>query len=143
MLKGKFELKVIKLVGILASIGLVIFLCLIPVDYSLSIGWAAGAFSTIVGYLIGILLINKFFKKKKSKTLGFWVGMARFYINLAIQGGLFIAVIAIDKSCNGHSFTGGHISDMYSPINIFTYIGGVSLILISTLVAQTLSRKEG
>lgn len=64
-------------------------------------------------------------------------------MNLALQAGLFIAIVAIDKSANEHSFLGGGISDMYSPINLFTYIGGVSLIMISTLVAQFLSRKEG
>lgn len=143
MHKDDIDYKVLRLSLILALVGLAIFLVLIPVGYSLSIGWLAGSFSAIMGYSIGILLINKSFEKKKSKSLGFWVGWLRFYINLFFQGVLFIAVVFINKSVNGHTFTGGNTSDMISPINVFTYIGGVSLILISTLVAQFLSRKEG
>lgn len=143
MRKDRFEKRVMKIAIIISIIMLVLFLALIPVSYSLSIGWAAGAFSALLGYSIGIFLINKFFSKKKTKTIGFWIGWLRFYINLALQAGLFIAIIAIDKAANGHSILGGDIKDIYSPINIFTYMGGVGLILISTLVAQFLSRKEG
>ena len=143
MLKGKFEIRVFKVALILFLLGLIVFLSLIPLEYSFSIGWVAGSFSVVLTYLIGILLINKFFRKKRTKSIGFWIGMIRFYICLIIQAGLFISIIAIDRSVNGHSFISGPISDMYSPINLFTYIGGVSLILISTLVAQFLSRKEG
>lgn len=144
MQKNNFEIKVFKIGISLFLFCLVIFLSLIPINYSLSIGWVVGAFTAFITYAIGILLINKFFKTKKSKTLGFWVGMMRFYICLLIQAGLLIAVIAINRISHGHTLiSGGHITEMYSPINIFTYIGGVSLILISTLVAQLLSRKEG
>lgn len=143
MLKDKFEIKVLKTTAIIFIIGLIVFLCLIPIKYSLSLGWLCGAVFASATYLLGILLINKFFKKEKNKTLGFWVGMLRYYINLAIQAGLFIVIIVINKTANGHSFNGGGLSDMISPINLFTYIGGISLILISTLVAQFLSRKEG
>ena len=141
MPKEKFEIKVFKVSLFIFLFGLIIFLALIPISYSLSIGWVAGCFSATLTYLVGILLINKFFRKKRTKTIGFWIGMMRFYISLALQAGLFISIIAIDRSVNGHSFTDGTISDMYSPINLFTYIGGVSLILISTLVAQFLSRE--
>lgn len=143
MLSEKFEIKVFKVASLLFLLGLIVFLALIPVNYSLSIGWTTGCFSVLVTYLVGILLINKFFRKKRTKSIGFWIGMLRFYVCLLLQAGLFISIIAIDRSVNGHSFTSGPISDMYSPINLFTYIGGVSLILISTLVAQFLSRKEG
>ena len=143
MHKNKFEYKVLKISSMLALAGLAVFLPLIALNYSWSIGWLVGCTSSFIGYLIGILLINKFFKKEKSKSLGFWVGMARFYINLAFQGLLFIAVVAIDKSVSDHSFMGGSMADMDSPINLYTYLGGVSIIFIGTLVAQFLSRKEG
>ena len=142
MHKEKFEYKVLKVAAIVSAIVFIILLTLIPIDYSLSIGWLAGTTTVIVSYSIGILLINKFFKKKKSKSLGFFVGWARFYINLFITAGCFIAVMAIDKSVNGYSLFEGSIESLYKPINIFTYLGGISLIFISTLVAQFLSRKE-
>ncbi|MCK5867215.1 MAG: hypothetical protein KAG14_02335, partial [Mycoplasmataceae bacterium] len=143
MQKNSFEYKVLKFTIISFFIGLIIFLALIPVDYSLSIGWAIGTFVSSLAYLLGILLINGFFKSKKTKSLGFWVGWLRVQVNLFIHAGLFIAVVAINTYANGHTLFGNEMNIMYSPVNVFTYIGSASLILIGTLVVQFLSRKEG
>ena len=143
MQRNNIEYRVLKMSLIIALAGLIVFLALIPINYSLSIGWIAGASVVMLGYLIGVLLIKKFFKKGKSKSLGFWIGWLRFKLSFIFHGGIFISIIAINNVSNGHSFAKGGISDMISPINIFTYIGGVSIIFLSTLVIQFLSRKEG
>lgn len=142
MQKKDFVYKVFKVSIILALIGLVFFLTLIPISYSLSIGWILGAFASLLSYLIAILLIKNFFKKKKNWTIGFWLGWLRFYISIVIHSGIFISVIAINSVANKHGFGQGGLDDMLNPINIFTYIGGISIIFICTIVVQSLSRKE-
>ena len=143
MQKNSYEYKVLKFAIISFFIGLIIFLALIPVDYSLSIGWAAGTLVSLLAYLLGILLINSFFKKQKTKSLGFWMGWLRVQVNFFIHAGLFISVVTINTYASGHTLFGNDMNIMYSPINVFTYMGSVSLILIGTLVVQFLSRKEG
>lgn len=71
------------------------------------------------------------------------MGWIRAQVTLFIHAGLLIAVIAINTQASGKSLFGNEMNVMLSPINIFTYMGSVSLILIATLVVQFLSRKEG
>ena len=55
---------------------------------------------------------------------------------------IIIAIIAIDKAYHGFGITGGtEISDVYKPINIFSYLGGVAVVAISTIIAGLPSKK--
>ncbi|NQZ65671.1 MAG: hypothetical protein HRT99_00450 [Mycoplasmatales bacterium] len=134
--------KIYKIAIIFSLIMLLLFLMLIPISYSLSIGWAFGVSASLISYSIGILLIKKFFKRKRSRILGFWMGWLRFYISMGVHAGIFIVVIALNSFMNSNSFASGGLSDMISPINIFTYIGGVSVIFISTIIAYFYLRKD-
>jgi len=52
-------------------------------------------------------------------------------------------LIAIDKAASGYGLTDtSAASVVFSPINIFSYLGGVSIIAVSTVIAH-ISFKRG
>ena len=142
----KTEIKVFKMSVLLFLIVGLIFLVFISVDYSLIIGWIVGSISILIGYIMGIFLMNIFFNKNKTKFMGFLIGLIKFYVNLFFQSLILILIILINNWVNGYNFMEGNLNDMLYPINIFTYIGGISLIFVSTLIVQITCkniRKDG
>ena len=71
------------------------------------------------------------------------MGWLRVQVNLFIHAGIFIAVVVINTNASGKTLFGNNMEIMYSPINVFTYIGSISNILIGILVIQLFSRKKG
>ena len=138
----KFEFKILKYTLLLIIIGILISLCLIPLNYSYLIGWSLGSFISVTSYLLNILLLNIFFKKIKTKTLGFWVGMLRYYINLFYHASWIISIIAIDSYANNISFTNSNIDSIQWPINIYAYLASISITFLGTIISQIFTKQK-
>lgn len=70
---------------------------------------------------------------------------ARIFIVFAFHIVIIISIIAINKAVSGYSINEvSSASVMYNPINIFTYIGGVSIVAISTFIDHiSIKKKRG
>lgn len=137
----KFEKEIILMALWIAIGGTVVTLCLIPLEWSLVIGWIAGCSAAIFTTYLNVFLSKWFLKKIKTKTMGFWIWMLIFQFKLMIHAALFIAIIAICKYYNDETFSSGGISTMYDPINIFTYLFGIGITVTSTLIVNLLHKK--
>lgn len=136
----------------IAKISLIIYLLvalilggLAVVNYTLVIGWIVGGAVSLIGFNINILFINSFFKKlKKDKARkGFGLGMQRVTFIGVYHSIMIILVILCNKAINGVPLLSGDRAAFFSPINVITYICGITIITISTLVAHALLYKGG
>lgn len=127
---------------ILMAIGTAIFSILIIVSYSLVVGWLVGTASVILTYLFSLFILKVLLRKKQFKY-GMFLTFARILVMFLFHIGIIIGVIAIDKAFHGYGLTGASaMSAVYEPINIFSYLGGVSIVSISTIIAH-ISFKRG
>ena len=127
---------------LMMAIGTIIFSILIIVSYSLLIGWLVGSISVILTYLFSLFII-KILLQKKEYSYGMFLTFARIIVMYLFHIGIIIGVVAIDKAFHGYGLTeASQMSDVYSPINIFRYLGGVSIVSISTIIAH-ISFKRG
>lgn len=111
------------------------------IDYSLVIGWVYGGVASIISWAIGILLIKLTTNKAKRYASGFWLGMGRWFLQMVFHIGMFFVLIIVDQVVHGHAPLAGEMSDLMSPINFYTYIAGLALSGVSTLVAHILKKK--
>ncbi len=132
--------KVLIIAMSILAVGIVVFGGLWNIDSSWLLGWMVGAPASIISYVFGMLALDLLLKKK-SKRKGVILTYVRLFTTLLLQVGLFIAIIALDKNAHGIGFWGKDIKALLGPINIFTYLGGVGVIALSTFVAHFLKKK--
>ena len=123
-------------------IGLIPGLALAYWNYSLVVGFITGTFVSFLGFFLNVLLVNYIFKKEKTKGVSFWIGWGRSTLQLIYHALFFVIILTVNKLSNNADWLDKGIDLVLSPINLFTYIGGVSSILISALVVQ-LTLKKG
>ena len=133
---SKNSLKSILLISIVVwVIGLLLCSIMLIIDYSFLLGWCFGYLLSLSGYFLNILTSKWFFIKKRSRINGFWVGYARAMIQIIWYSLLIYFIVWIDVVANGHSlFTSGKLSDVFSPINIFSFIFGTSIMVMSIFI---------
>ncbi len=141
MQKRKLESKILIVALIIAFIGLVIFGALSAYDYSLVLGWASGTFAVLTSFALTVFLSGFLLKKERAKSTRRVLVFVKSIAYIVIHAIFFILVVVIDKHFSGVSFSDRNINVMYSPINVFTYIGGIGIIVVATLVAHTLHKK--
>lgn len=132
------------IVACIAIAGLIIFLSLIPVHKWLWAGWLFGVTTISIGYVASVLLIKLFLRKKQSKFQGFISGIARSTFNFVFQIGMLFVLIAVDTSYHGLSF--GHVTPhilVEGPIVFYTYLGGISVVALSSITTLLIKKKEG
>ncbi|WKX02816.1 hypothetical protein [Candidatus Mycoplasma mahonii] len=117
-------------------LGMVIFGSLWTKDSSWILGWMVGAPASIIGYLVGMIVLT-IILRNKSKAKGMWLTLFRVIITFLFQAILFIGIILINKRAHGiNLWSGRDLNIMFSPINLFTYLSGVGIIAISTFAAS-------
>jgi len=136
MQKNSIERRILYIALIITAIGTILFSALIAISYSYVVGWLVGTGSVLLTYLLSLLILKLLFKKKNFKH-GMLVTSLRIVSMYAIHIGIIIAIVAIDKSYHGYGLMDNtQTSVVYDPINIFSYLGGVSIIAISTLISH-------
>ena len=138
-----FDSLLIKTFLFVMILGIVLFTSLITINKTLIFGWLYGSFSAILNYFISLFLFNKLFKNKKNKIEGFLIGAFKFYLNAIMQVIFLIILIVVNKKINGYSLFDGPISTIYGPINLFTYLGGISILWISIFFTYSIYQKKG
>lgn len=138
-----FESLLIKTFLFIMILGIVLFTLLIIVNKTLIFGWLYGSFISLLDYFISLFLFNKLFKNKKNKIQGFLIGAFKFYLNATMQVIFLIILIVVNKKINGYSLFDGPISTIYGPINLFTYLGGISILWISIFFTYSIYQKKG
>lgn len=119
-----------------------IFVILLFMNWYWLVGWLVGCFVTILAFIISVFLVNLSLKKIKTKTLGFWIGWARTFSHLLIHALFFIVVLWINTSISNVPFKVNELIDLVNPVNLFTYLAGLSIITISILIANFLLRRR-
>lgn len=129
-------LKNILLISIIIwLIGLLCFSIVSIIDYSFLLGWCFGYLLSLSGYFLNILTSKLFFRKRRSKINGFWLGYARAMIQIIWYFILCFFFIWIDVFANGDDiFSSGKLSDVLYPMNIFSFIIGTSIIILSIFI---------
>lgn len=140
-MRNGIEKDIILMAIFIAIGGMISTLCFVSVQWSLITGWISGCAVALTGWFISNSLAKWFFKKIKTRTLGFWTWYLIFQIKLAFHAGVFLSIIAICKYYNGETLTTGGLWTMYEPINIFTYLCGIGITVISTMIVNLLHKK--
>lgn len=142
MLKDMIVKKTL-LVALIITFGIGwIFVILLFINWFLLVGWLLGCLVTIFAFTISVLLINLSLKKIKTKSLGFWVGWARTFLHLFIHAVFFILVLLINTSINNTAFQIKELNDLINPVNLFTYLAGLSVITISMIIVNFLWKRR-
>lgn len=139
--RNGFEKDILKLALWIAIGGTIATLSLVWLQWSLIIGWITGCATAFAGWSISSFLTKWFFKKIKTKTLGFWMWYLIFQIKIFFHAGVFLSIVAICKYYNGETLMTGGLWTMYEPINIFTYLCGIGITVVSTMIVNLLHRK--
>ena len=136
-------MKKILIISLLFFIGLsLIFLALLSFNSSYFYGWIFSSCISLMGYLFGLYVI-KITLKNKNKNFARIMTYIRIFILYILHIVAIIVLIYINKSQSNLSFWGSRgMHSLYEPINIFTYMGAILVIPISTLIAHLPSRKE-
>jgi hypothetical protein len=138
MKKNSFEYLLLKVYLIVSFLGILIFLILITLNTSLILGWTISALVGLINYFLTLI----FFNNLKNKFQGFFLGIFRFYLNAIIQIVFFVFIIIVNRRWNGYKIFEGSISTIYAPINIFTYLSGISIMWISIFISHSIYKKE-
>ena len=142
MIKDNYTNKVIITSIVIFIIGAITFGALASIDWTLIVGWALGFTSIMSTYLLSILLNYLLVKKVRIKWKAIFLSSLRVFTVFGIQASLFFALIAIDMHESGAEIFKGNTKMLYSPINIFTYLGGLGVIVIGT-ITSLLWKKRG
>lgn len=119
-----------------------LFLALMPISLSYFYGWIFSSGISLMGYLFGFYVIKIIFKTG-NKNLARIMTYIRVFILYVLHIISIIVLIYINKNQSGLSFWGSRGMDsLYEPINIFTYMGAIIVIPISTLIANLSSKQE-
>ncbi|MCC3161026.1 MAG: hypothetical protein K4H23_04900, partial [Mollicutes bacterium PWAP] len=144
---GKMDKKLFNKIIIVSIIfyafGIIIGLFLIWYDWNLIVGFALGGVVSVLSFLLNHSLLRTLFKKQRDKKNAFWLTQIRFYLIITIHLIFIVCVVLLNKwiNLNKISLFEGGINVVSGPINIFTYIGGISIVVASSIVAQFIKRK--
>jgi len=121
----------------------IIFLGFIPSSgMTLFYGWIFSCVMSLIGYLFGLWAIRRALKYKSGKV-GFWLTILKSFITYILHAIAIIVLVWVDKHQSGLTLWNSHgIDSVSAPISIFTYLGGVAVIPISTVVANFFYKKE-
>lgn len=129
---------------VLAFVGLIIFLALIPVNQWLWAGWLFGTGSILIGHGLGVLLVKVLFRKKRTKLGGVFGGICRTMINYFLQCGMFFILIGVNTSYHHvEFFNSGAWVLADGPIVFYTYIAGISIVGLAGIATLLLKKREG
>lgn len=129
--------------AILITIGIGLILAIVAfINWYWVVGWLSGCLVTIAGFAISVLLLEIAMQKIKTKSLGFWIGWGRTLIHLIWHAAFFIIVILINTTVNQSPFKMGSFFDFIDPINLFTYLAGLSIIAISIIVMHLFIKRR-
>jgi len=123
-------------------IGVIIFGALASIDWSWIVGWVSGFIAIISTYLFSILLNYLLVKKVRKKWKAIILASFRVFLVFALHVLFFFALIAVDMHESGTKIFQGNISTLKSPINIFTYLGGLGTITIGTIASLVWKKKR-
>ena len=138
-----FESLLIKIFLFIMVLGIIIFSSLVVINKTLVFGWLYGSFVAMLNYFLSLFLFNKLFKNRKNKIKGFLIGAFKFYLSAATQVIFLIILIVVNKRVNGYGLFKGPISTIVEPINLFTYLGGISTLWISIFFTYLIYQKKG
>lgn len=136
MLKDPLMKKIVISAMIITLAIALIFVIVAFWDWHLLIGWLCGCLVTIGGFLLNAFLIKILMQKVRTKSAGFWIGWARAFGNLILQGSFFVMVLLINTSVSNRAFQITDLQQLVNPINLFTYLAGLSIIAISIMVVH-------
>ncbi|UWD34564.1 hypothetical protein [Mesomycoplasma molare] len=122
---------------------LLILISLITLNYSLLLGWIFSFFSTIITFFSKIFLVENLKKinqkiRSKRKKIIYVLGIIFGIFSLMFQGILLFLIILINKNTLNNNSSS--IEIVSYPINIFSYIVGISLFLPSIIFERVLKK---
>lgn len=119
----------------------IVFLGLIPLSTSYVYGWIFSSGISLIGYLFGLWIIEITIKSKR-KRFARVMNYVRIFILYVLHIIAIIILIWVDNNESKLTILGRKgMESLYEPINIFTYIGAIAVIPISTFIAHIPSKK--
>jgi hypothetical protein len=131
-------IKLVLIISLFVALFVAIILAiLIIIDYSFLVGWLVGCVVSILGYLLNIFTSKWLFSKKRTKRGGFVIGSLRIQLQMIYYGLFIVFIIFFDIYVNTNSLNlHNHLKDVLSPINIISFIAGLSLIMFSAIISH-------
>ncbi len=104
-------------------------------DYSLILGWLIGVTFALFNIYANKLIIKNWLLKKKSTA--FWRAIIKANVFIIISLIILIGIIMINKLTLDLSWSENNLKTAFTPINIFTFLGGFTLGQLMQLKSQT------
>lgn len=127
-------------------IGLLTFSIYSIWDFSLLLGWIFSFISLSISFFIKIYLLKIWLEKKtnkqisKKKKVVFLLFLFLSVVTLLLQSGILLSIIFFNKNFHDYKFG---IKTILWPINIFSYLVGISLIVPTIIISLFFkNRKE-
>lgn len=136
MLKDKNIHKIMFTLAIISTILIVAFGIASIWNYTLLIGFVMGLIVSIIAFIFNAFSAKLLLSKKRSKKLASFLGIVRITFQMTWYIIWVFAIIAIDSVVQGYSFGGGGSHSVLKPINLLTFIVGISMVTISIVVAH-------
>jgi len=140
--KGNYTNKVLIISIIIFLIGAIVFGGLASINWTWIVGWTSGFILVLSTYLLSILLNYLLVQKVRKKWKAIFLTSLRIFIVFGLHILFFFGLIAIDMHESGTRIFKGGVNTLYSPINIFTYLGGLGVIALAT-IASLVWKKKG
>lgn len=127
---------ILKVSLVFFAIVFLVFAIVSFLDYSLLIGFIVGSSISYLNFVLKVLINKNFLKSKKKAFVSIFIYYIFFF---ALQTIFIILIIFINSYANNLKFfVERSLIVAFKPINIFTYIFGISLIMISTFIANSI-----
>lgn len=141
--KWSFERKTIYSFIFITLALLIIFLALIPVQRFLWSGWLYGTGSMALSYLVSYVFVGWVLRRRFKKRASVMLAFLSSTMSLFFQALFFIALIMINNAYFGSGLFAGKLANMVSgPVNFFTYLAGLSAIMIAIVLATFWARPK-
>ncbi|MCR8613336.1 MAG: hypothetical protein NC236_02535 [Mycoplasma sp.] len=137
MSKLPMERKMLNISLIISTIGIIIFSFMGFINWSFLSGWTVGIIFVFIMLFTNSIFFKKIFNKKRTKLFAFLSSFVRSLTVALIFVGIIFAIIYIDGYTKNHVlFKTTTTSDLYGPINVFTFLGGIGVYGLSTFLAH-------
>ncbi len=136
MLKDKYIRRIMLTLAIISTILIIAFGITAIWNYTLLIGFIAGLLVSVLAFIFNAFSAKWLLSKRRSKKLASFIGIVRITFQMTWYVIWVFVIIAIDSAVQGYSFGGGGSHSVLKPINLLTFIVGISMVAISIVVAH-------
>ncbi|MCP4336700.1 MAG: hypothetical protein GY679_02500 [Mycoplasma sp.] len=142
MLKDSFIKRILKVHLILNFIIIISFAVAAFYNWYLLLGYIVGTIISTISFLFNIFSAKILLSKKRSKKKAIFLGWLRNILYMFWYAIWVILIIWIDSSFQGYKFGSGGVKIILKPIHFITFLFGISVVVISIIIAQISKNKR-